>query len=93
MFPELPLDREVQFDNERRYRFDFCHRGAKVGVEIQGGIWQRGGHSTGKGITRDCKKNHLAITGGWVVFALTDEMIRDEATLRGIADTILRRGR
>lgn len=88
LYPDLILEREWRFDEVRRYRLDFAHLESRVGLEIQGGIWQKGGHSSGRGITRDCKKNFCALTGGWIVFALTDAMSRDAVILEGIAGTI-----
>lgn len=78
--------REVPVIPGRRYRFDFCwpaddptpdYRG--VLVEVQGGIWAKGksGHSSGRGIQRDCEKLNLATLHGWRVLHITAEMIRD----------------
>lgn len=59
----------------RRFKFDFAFFDAKVAVEISGQIWQKGGHSSGKGLLRDYEKLNLAQAYGWIVFQLADEMI------------------
>ncbi len=63
----------------RRYRLDFCHPQAKVAIECQGGTWVAGmGHSSGKGIERDCKKFCKLASMGYLVFPLTCKMITAE---------------
>lgn len=54
------------------YRADFAWPAAQVAVEINGGIWRPGGHSTGSGITRDITKTTLAQLSGWVLIPLSD---------------------
>ena len=59
-----------------RYKADFCHPQAKVVIECQGGTWVPGlGHSSGKGIQRDCQKFCTLAGLGYLVFPLTKEMI------------------
>jgi hypothetical protein len=54
---------------------DFAWPDARVAVEIQGGTWVKGGHSTGAGIRRDVTKSNLAQLSGWACLALTADMI------------------
>lgn len=75
---DLPLEREFQAIPGRRYRFDFFCRPANTLVEINGGTWGKGGHSTGKGIQRDCEKANAAELEGYHLFVLTKEMITTE---------------
>lgn len=76
--PDIDLYHDYKFLDDRKYRGDFVHPESKVIIEIQGGIWIKGGHSTGRGIQRDCEKFCLAASRGWVVFPLTSEMITEE---------------
>lgn len=39
----------------RMFRADFSHESGLL-VEVDGGVWTGGRHSTGAGITRDCEK-------------------------------------
>lgn len=53
----IPFEREFRIYSVR-YRWDF-----KVGdylIEVQGMIWHKGGHNTGKGLIRDYKKANMA---------------------------------
>jgi len=68
--------REYKFLEDRKFRFDFAWFHMKVAVEIQGGVFIHGGHSTGLGITRDCEKLALANIDGWTVFQFTSAQVR-----------------
>lgn len=60
------FEREVMFDaalptdppgyKPRKFRADFRHPATRLLVEVDGGVWTGGRHSTGTGITRDCEK-------------------------------------
>lgn len=75
------------------YRADFAWPAALVAVEINGGIWRPGGHSTGRGITRDVTKAALAQLSGWSLISLTESHINDGTPywLQLIADLIVER--
>ncbi len=68
--------REYKFLEDRKFRFDFAWEHMRVAVEIQGGVFIRGGHSTGVGITKDCEKSALANINGWTVFHFTSAQVR-----------------
>lgn len=59
----------------RKYKSDFAEIESKTLIEIDGGIWVRGGHSTGKGKSRDCEKDLEAHLLGWRTVRLVPEMI------------------
>ena len=64
--------------NARSMVADFAWPDAQVAVEVQGATWVTGGHSTGTGIARDAAKSNLAQLNGWVLVALTAEMINPD---------------
>ena len=68
----------------RRYRWDFAWPEQKLLVEVQGGIWTKGGHSTGKGITRDAEKANLATLAGYRCITVTGDQIKSGQALRWI---------
>ena len=70
-----PLLREYVFAPDRKFRLDFYHEHSRVGIEVNGGTWTVGGHSTGKGIGRDARKSLLAATYGIHVIAVTSDML------------------
>lgn len=75
----LPLpDQEVQFHPERKWRFDFAWIEQRVAVELQGGTFMPGksGHTSGRGIQRDCEKGNAATLLGWRVLQFTTQDLR-----------------
>lgn len=68
----------------RKFRFDAAWVPQRLAVEVQGGIWKKGGHSTGTGITRDCEKNNLAVLAGWRVLHVTGDQIASGEAIRWI---------
>ena len=74
-------EREVVFAPPRKFRFDYGWHGSpehpyRLALEIDGGIWTKGGHSTGKGILRDMEKLNHATWWGWSVLRLTPQQVR-----------------
>lgn len=77
-YPHGPMPiREHRFAPPRRYRFDFAFIDKRIGIDLQGAVWIRGGHSTGTGINNDCNKNNLAVLNGWKFFKFTVNHLRD----------------
>lgn len=74
---------EFFFSTERQYRFDYCipvdrdGKEIKVAIEVQGGIWMKGGaHSMPTHIERDMQKARLATSLGWKLIQCTpDELM------------------
>ena len=99
-YPQLVLEREFsdidawekdyqerysKSKRSKRYRLDFAHLSSKTGIEIQGGVYNRGRHVTGSGYERDCRKYNLAYTSRWTIFLLTSTMAKDSEWLAMIA--------
>lgn len=68
--------REYVFAKPRRFRFDFAFPNEKVAVEIEGGSWVGGRHTSGKGFQSDCEKYNLATLMGWRVLRYTGNDLR-----------------
>jgi very-short-patch-repair endonuclease len=62
--------REFRFC-ERRWRFDLAWPDVRVAVEIDGGMFVRGGHNRGPQITKDHEKRNAAVLLGWRVLVYT----------------------
>lgn len=73
------LVRELRFDPVRRWRFDFAHEGARVAIEINGGVWSNGRHVRGAGYLRDREKVNAAQAAGWRVFELGTGQVTPDA--------------
>ena len=70
--------REYQAIKGRKFRFDFAwldpeHR---LLVEVNGGTYTKGAHSTGQGIRRDYEKCNLATLAGWRVLSFDAQAVR-----------------
>lgn len=104
--PDLALEREfsdieawesdfqkryAKSKRSKRYRADFAHLQAKVIIEIQGGVFNRGRHVQGSGYARDARKFNLAQFSDWQVFLLVTDTATDDKILRQIAEHIRRR--
>ncbi len=62
----LSLEKEYQFDPERKWRFDYCIPAHKIYIEYEGGIYlAKSGHNTAKGYTKDTEKYNAATVQGW----------------------------
>ena len=70
-------ERYSKSKRSKRYRLDFAHPKSRTGIEIQGGVFNRGRHVTGSGYERDCRKYNLAYTSNWTIFLLTSTMAKD----------------
>ena len=69
--------REHVFHRGRRWRFDYCWLESKVAVEIDGGTWVGGRHTSGAGYEADCSKFNQAVIDGWKIFRFTTNMVLD----------------
>lgn len=72
---EYPFARSIK----RRWRFDYAWPDLMLALEIEGGIWRRGGgaHSRPANILRDIEKYNAATLLGWRLIRATPEMARD----------------
>lgn len=78
----LPMpETEVVFAPPRKFRADYLFRAAKVIVEQNGGIWTKGGHSSGRGILRDYEKANLAQREGFKYFSYTPQQLASGAAV------------
>lgn len=81
---KIPHEREVSgLVPKRKFRVDFLIDKWLV-VECQGGIWGKGGHSTGKGITRDTEKAAELMCSGYPTLACTGDQIKSGKALQWI---------
>lgn len=76
------LEREFRFHPTRKWRADFAHLPSRTLIEIEGGIWIRGRHTTPRGFTADAEKYLEAAMGGWRVLRLVDQQIKGPTVAR-----------
>ena len=70
--------------NLKNWRFDFCWPDKKLAVEVEGGIWIKGGHVTGQGYEEDRIKYGEAMKLGWRVYSCTSNMIKSKLAINTI---------
>ena len=84
----MPYYREYKFHPTRKWRFDFCWPELKIAVEVEGGVWSGGRHTTGSGFTKDCEKyNHAALLG-YRVLRFTGDTIKSHEAIDMIKEMI-----
>jgi len=67
---------EFRFHNVRRFRFDWADPVNKVAIEINGGVWVGGRHTSGAGFIKDMEKLNLATVMGYKILQYTPEQFR-----------------
>ena len=87
-------EREVKLIPGRKWSWDFvvskpyASGVSGFAIEIQGGTWRRGGHSTGSGIARDCEKANAAALRGYRTLFFTTEMVMDGTAINTIREAL-----
>jgi len=74
----LPVPvREFRFSYLRRWRFDYAWPDHKLALEVEGGIWRKGGgaHSHPLNIERDIEKYNDAALRGWRILRVAPEKL------------------
>ena len=72
----------------RKFRFDFAWPDRMLAVEVEGGTWIGGRHTSGAGFRADCQKYNLAAMAGWRVLRFTADMIDSGEALKMITEAI-----
>lgn len=70
---------EHKFHPIRKWKFDWAWPDRFIAMEIEGGIWRKGGgaHSRPANIIRDIEKYNEAALAGWTVLRVTHDMLRN----------------
>lgn len=74
----ISYEREYRFDPSRRWRADF-YIAPSLLVEVEGGTWSGGRHTSGVGYRNDAIKYNAAVLKGFRVLRFTADMVRDGA--------------
>ena len=75
----IGYERELMLIPKRRFRFDFLLAGDLI-IEVEGGTWSGGRHTSGVGFRSDCQKYNMALELGYRVLRYTTDMVtRGEA--------------
>lgn len=82
------FEREYRFAAPRRWKFDFANPALMVALEVEGGTWTRGRHTSGKGYAADCEKYSTAAVMGWRVLRFTTDQVKSGMALRMLQQAI-----
>lgn len=87
---DLKLDciREHKFHPVRRWRFDYAIPTAKIAIEVEGGVWTGGRHTSPKGFLNDMEKYNTATIMGWRLLRTTPDRLCSNETLQMVRDII-----
>lgn len=66
---------EVRFHPVRKHRLDYAWPAAKLGLEVEGGVWTGGKHGRGSGIVKDMEKANLLAVAGWRLLRVTPSQL------------------
>jgi hypothetical protein len=72
---------EHQFHSKRKWRFDFAWPDKKIALEVEGGVWTGGRHTSSKGFLGDMEKYNAAAVDGWRVLRTTPEHLYNLGTM------------
>lgn len=68
------LEKEVKFDPDRQWRADYVHRPTMTILEVDGGVYNGGRHTRGRGFVDDCFKLNSAALHGYRVIRIATGM-------------------
>lgn len=74
--------KEFRFHPTRKWRFDYAIPEHKIALEVEGGVWTRGRHTSPKGFLNDMEKYNTATLMGWRVFRTVPDELHTNATLQ-----------
>lgn len=90
-FPKLEVPvREYRFHETRKFRIDFAWPEFRVGVEIQGGSFVKGGHNRAIVQSSDYEKVREAAKMGWIIlpFNTKDIGVVDDGKIYKVVDEV-----
>lgn len=86
------FEREQMLIPKRRFRFDFVISDTNLIVEVEGGTWSGGRHTTGAGFKSDCWKYNKALQLGYRVLRYTTDMVTKGEALEQILEILEQEG-
>jgi len=84
----LEVVKEYKFHPTRRWRADYAILEHKIIIEVEGGVWTGGRHTSGAGFTKDMEKYNNATALGWSIIRVTPKTLISGDTIGFIKDTI-----
>ena len=77
---------EYKFHPIRKWRLDWAHVSRKIAIEIEGGVWTGGRHTSGAGFTKDMEKANSLTVLGWKLLRYTPKQFKDGLPLADLEE-------
>lgn len=85
----LRFKEEYQFDEVRKFRFDWAIEEYRIAIEYEGIFSEKSGHTTISGYTKDITKYNLATKLGWQILRYTaDNYLEIENDLKLLIEKV-----
>jgi very-short-patch-repair endonuclease len=84
----VSFEREQLLIPGRRFRFDFVITGSDLVIEVEGGTWSGGRHTSGVGFRSDCFKYNKALELGYRVLRYTTDMVTKGEAIAQVMDIL-----
>lgn len=72
---------EYRFHPTRKWRLDYAWPDHRLGLEVEGGVWNRGKHGRGSGIVKDIEKSNALACLGWRLLRVLPSTLLSEQTI------------
>ena len=79
----MPLT-EHRFHPTRKWRFDYAWEDHRVALEVEGGVWVGGRHTSGAGFVKDMEKYNEAACLGWRIIRCQPKELCSSKTVDNI---------
>ena len=73
--------KEYRFHPTRKWRFDYALPAYRIALEVEGGVWTGGRHTSPQGFLGDMEKYNAATLMGWRLFRVTPQQQYTKATV------------
>lgn len=77
----LDVEKEYRFHPERKWRFDYAIPAIRLAIEVEGGVWTGGRHTSSKGFLGDMEKYNEAALLGWCLIRTTPDQLLTSKTI------------
>lgn len=77
----LDVEKEYRFHPERKWRFDYAIPAIRLAIEVEGGVWTGGRHTSSKGFLGDMEKYNEAALLGWCLIRTTPDQLLTRKTI------------
>ena len=81
--------KEFRFHPVRLWRFDYAIPEHKIALEVEGGVWTGGRHTSSVGFLKDMEKYNTATLMGWRVLRTTPDDLYRMKTINMLKTAIM----